>query len=99
MQKINYIHRFVSVMIVLTMILSGFVPNSVSAQGGDGLKRQVNAQTGKVSFIGPESGRALPASKALGTFIRPQDPARALIDSFSSLETIRDVRELAGRFA
>ena len=97
MNKNNHIHRFVSIMIAMTMILSGFVPNSVSAQGGgddgrrqgnaqkggDGIRRQVNPQSGRVSFIGPESGRVLPASKVLGSSIRPQDPGRALVNRFA----------------
>lgn len=44
------------------MSFSGFSLPVASAQGKDGLKRQLNTQTGKVNFIAPESGRALPAS-------------------------------------
>ena len=99
MNKFTHVHRFVSSMIAMTMILSGFVPNSVAAQGGgddgrrqanaqkgggDGIRRQVNPQSGRVSFIGPGSGRALPASKALGTSVHPQDPGRALVNRFAS---------------
>src|SRR6476661_10516644 len=77
--------QFLSSIVILTMLFSGFALPSASAQGkSDGLKRQVNAQSGKVSFIGPESGRSLPASKVLGTgaAIRPQDPAMALAKRF-----------------
>jgi ribosomal protein L24 len=65
-------------------MFSGFVLPSASAQGKDGLKRQFNAQTGKVSFIGPETGRVLSASGALGitTFARPADPGMALVQRF-----------------
>jgi len=63
--------KFFSAIAVLAMIFSNLQLIPASAQGGDGLKRQVNAESGKVSFIGPESGRALSASKALGTSIRP----------------------------
>jgi len=70
---------------ILSMGLSLTQPESASAQGQDGIKRQFNAQTGKVSFIGPESGRALSAAKALGTFAsgRPADPAMALAQRFA----------------
>ena len=63
---------FFSIIAILTMIISSFVPSSVLAQSGDGngrqitaqtdgdgAKRQVNTQTGRVSFIGPENGRVL----------------------------------------
>ena len=104
MNKNDHIHRFVSIMIVMTMILSGFVLNSVAAQGGDdgkrqsnaqkgggdGIRRQVNPQSGRVSFIGPESGRVLPVSKALGMSVHPQDPGRALVDRFASEFGIRN---------
>jgi len=60
-------------------------PLSASAQRGDGIKRQVNTESGKVSFIGPESGSSVPAAKALGlsTFARPADPAMALAKRFA----------------
>src|SRR5690348_11771316 len=69
-----------SIIVILAMLFSGFPLSSVFAQAADGLQRQVNAQTGKVSFIGPEGARLLSAAKALGTgaAIRPQDPALAL---------------------
>jgi bacillolysin len=74
--------QILSLLVILTMMLSMFRLPSVSAQGKDGLKRQINPQTGKVSFIGPESGRSLSASRALGTFIRPQNPSIALAKRF-----------------
>src|SRR5918994_909816 len=74
--------RIVSMIVVFTLLFSSVSLPPVSAQEGDGLKREINAQTGKVSFLGPETGRALSASKALGTFIRPQDPALALAKRF-----------------
>ncbi len=78
--------QITSIIVTLTIIFSGYSMPSVSAQGNDGLKRQVNHQTGRVSFLGPESGRALPASQALGlaSFARPGDPALALAKRFGS---------------
>lgn len=59
-------------------------PGSVSAQAGDGIRRQRNAQTGKLSFIGPTSGCPLSAPKALETSILPEDSATALAKRFGS---------------
>ena len=60
------------------------------AERRQAVKRQVNPQSGRVSFIGPENGRALSASRALGTFARPQDPARALADRFAPEFGLKD---------
>src|SRR6266545_1800193 len=76
--------QITSLIVILTILFSGLPMYSASAQGKDGLKRQVNPQTGRLSFLGPENGRALPASQALGTFVRPQDPAMALAKRFGS---------------
>ncbi len=92
-----------SLIVILTILFSGFSLPVASAQGKDGLKRQINAQTGKVNFIGPESGRTLPASKALGTFIRPQNPALALAKRFGSEFGLknpeRDLKEMKNSHA
>ncbi|HKY54802.1 MAG TPA: M4 family metallopeptidase, partial [Anaerolineales bacterium] len=76
-------HPIFVTIIVLLISLSAAQPGSVSAQGGDGIKRHVNTESGKVSFISPESGRAIPASRALGIFARPSDPAMALAKHFA----------------
>src|SRR6185503_4392473 len=72
-------HLFVSSIVIVTLVVTAIQsPPAVLAQGKDGLKRQANAQTGKVSFIGPEKGRSLPAAQALGLSLvtpRPADPA------------------------
>ncbi len=96
-------HQVMTIVIMLTMLFSAIQPMAVSAQDGDegrrqdpsalegdGIKRQANAQSGRVSFIGPENGRALSASRALGTFARPQDPARALADRFAPEFGLKD---------
>lgn len=79
------INRIFSILIILTMTLSGFTPLNVNAQAenGDGLKRQRNAESGKVSFLGPESGSVVPAERALGFSAQPQDPAMALAERFA----------------
>jgi len=76
-------NQILTIIIALTLMFSAVQPSAVSAQSSDGVKRQINPQSGRVSFIGPESGRALPAFRALGMFARPQDPARALAERFA----------------
>src|SRR5690349_4047348 len=78
------------------MLFSGIASTPVSAQGPDGLERQVNAQTGKVSFLGPKGGQALPAADALGKSTHPQDPAMALAKRFGQEFGLQDPeRQLA----
>src|SRR5512138_288037 len=91
---------FLSVIVILSILFSGFSLPTASAQGGnDGVRRQRNAQTGKVSFIGPESGRVLRAAKALGISpsAHPQDPGMALAKRFGPefglRNPVRDLRE------
>ena len=79
----NKFQKFIAVIVIMATLLSSIQTQGASAQNGDGLKRQINAETGKVSFIGPESGRVLSASRALGTFLRPQDPALALANRYA----------------
>ena len=74
--------KIVSTIVVITILFSGFRFEVAAAQGPDGVERKVNAETGKVSFLGPESGQVLPASAALGKAVRPQDPAMALAKRF-----------------
>jgi Zn-dependent metalloprotease len=83
-------NKVFTIVVALTMLFSMIHPAVASAQSGDGVKRQVNPQSGRVSFIGPENGRALSASRALGTFARPQDPARALADRFAPEFGLKD---------
>ena len=78
------IFQFVlSTIVILSLSISANQPQFAYAQSGDGIKRQVNAESGKVSFIGPETGQVVSASKALGTFARPTDPALALARRFA----------------
>src|SRR5690349_15719961 len=72
-----------SIIVLFAMILSRVQPATAQGSSGDGIKRQVNAQNGKLSFIGPENGRSISASRALGSFIRPQNPAMALAKRFA----------------
>ena len=82
--------KFLTIIVALTLMLSALHPGIAFAQSGDGLKRQNNAQSGRVSFIGPEKGSVVPASQALGIFTRPQDPARALANRYAPEFGLKD---------
>jgi Zn-dependent metalloprotease len=82
--------QVVSTIVIVTVLFSSLPFAPASAQGADRLKREINPQTGKISFIGPETGQTLSASKALGTFIRPQDPAMALAKRFGPEFGLKD---------
>ena len=75
----NTVLKVFSLLVVLAMTLTYVQPPAAQAQGGDGLVREVNAESGKVSFIRPEEGASLPAEKALGpASLMQEDPALAL---------------------
>jgi Zn-dependent metalloprotease len=96
-------HKFVnlvlSIVVVFSMTFTLTQSHSAFAQGQDGLKRQFNTETGKVSFIGSENERSLSASAALGIqpgSSRPADPATALAKRFAPEFGIKDAsRELS----
>src|SRR6185503_9442179 len=91
MPKIRRFTQFIfSTITILSMSLSVSQPQPASAQGGDGIQRHINAETGKVSFIGPENGRSVSASRALGSLARPADPARALANRFAPEFGLKD---------
>jgi len=77
-------------LVILMMMFSLIHPSAASAQTGDGIRREVNAGSGRISFIGPESGSVVSASRALGTSVRPQDPAMALAIRFGPEFGIQD---------
>jgi hypothetical protein len=82
--------KILSTIAILAMVFSNLQPASAQAQSGDGLRRQVNPDSGRLSFIGPESGKLLSAPQALGTFIRSQDPAMALTKRFAPEFGVKD---------
>ena len=91
--------RSLSILVIFTMLFSGFpLPSAAARQGPDGVERQVNPQTGKVSFIRPEHGQVLPAADALGVSTPPQDPSMALAKRFGPdfglKDPERDLKEM-----
>ena len=86
---------FLSIVLVISIVLSAFPPPAVFAQGVGGVRRQVNAQTGKVSFLLPEGGDILPAQQALSGMSlseRRADPAMALAQRFGVEFGLQDPR-------
>jgi bacillolysin len=87
-----------SIVIILILCVSMFHPPAVFAQGTGGVKHQVNAQTGRVSFLLPETGLVLPAREALNGMSlseRHADPAAALTNRFGIEFGLQDpAREL-----
>jgi Zn-dependent metalloprotease len=85
--------RSLSILFIFTLLLSGFrLPSAFARQGPGGIEHKINAQTGKVSFIGPEKGQILSAADALGadSAARPSDPAMALAKRFGSEFGLKD---------
>src|SRR5215510_6093219 len=84
----NQWSKFLSILFMVALVLSNFQTPPVAAQGKDGLKHQKNAQTGKVSFIGPEKGKSVSAAQALGVLpgkAHVSNPALALAKHFLPL--------------
>src|SRR5512133_1432868 len=71
------LRRMISILVILATMFSSAPGKFASAQGGDRLRWEVNSQTGKVSFIGPENGSMLSASNVLGVASAP--PAEAAL--------------------
>ncbi len=93
MNKQSILLQVLFIFLILGTIISSAQLPLVSAQGKDGIDRHLNAESGKVSFIGPESGRSMAFSQAMGALPgagRPADPALALAKHFAPEFGIRD---------
>ena len=91
--KQNTTSSIFSAAIILILIFSAFRPLTAQAQGVGGVRRQVNAQTGKVSFILPEGTAVLSAQQALSGMPlseRRADPAMALAQRFGTQFGLKD---------
>jgi bacillolysin len=91
--KQNFPQSVFSIVIILILSLSSLRPPVAHAQESAGVKRQVNAQTGRVSFLLPEGGLVLPAGEALkGMSLseRSADPALALVSRFGTEFGLKD---------
>jgi Zn-dependent metalloprotease len=109
MSTLRTLLHILSIVVIVPLMLTAVHVPGASAQVKDGIKRQINAQTGKVSLLGPETGRLVPAAKALGLSpsFRPADPAMALAKRFGpefglrnaerDLKVIKNKRQADGR--
>jgi len=97
--KHSFTQSLFSILILLTLTFATVNPLTVHAQGGGGIQRKVNPQTGKVSFLLPEAGSLVPAHEALADVPaaeRRADPGMALAKRFGAEFGLRDPeRELA----
>src|SRR5512145_3230896 len=68
---------FLVLLVVQILVASNFNPKPVQAQADDGLLRQFNVSTGRVSFITSESGEPVSAVQALSALpgVQSKDPA------------------------
>ena len=73
--------KLISILFILAVLLSNVQTPVVSAQTGDGLKRQVNPESGRVSFIGPEMDGCF-LLQSLGYFLPPARPSYGARKSF-----------------
>ncbi|HET6823000.1 MAG TPA: hypothetical protein VFH34_10145, partial [Anaerolineales bacterium] len=93
--KQQFIQSLFSVGIIFILIVSAFSPSTAHAQEVGGLRREVNAQTGRASFLLPEGGDVLPAGQALSGMSlaeRRADPAMALAQRFGGEFGLKDPR-------
>jgi Zn-dependent metalloprotease len=88
-----FFSRVAVLLTILVMLITQMQAQPVLAQNGkgDGLERQVNAETGRLSFITAEGGQPLSAARAFGEMsIRPQDPALALATRYGPEFGLKD---------
>src|SRR5215207_7739424 len=79
----RFIQSLPTYLFLLSLVLSLIRPETVFAQAGDGIQRQVDPETGKVNFISSANGRPLAASQVLGLVTnRAADPALAIAQHF-----------------
>src|SRR5215216_2705405 len=91
--KHKFTQSLLSVVSLLILVASTFSPPMVHAQGSGGVRRQVNAQTGRLSFLLPERGLVLPARDTLNGLPgaeRAADPAMDLAKRFGVEFGLRD---------
>jgi len=104
----RFIQSLLTYLFLLSLVFSLIRPESAFAQARDGIKRQLDPETGKVNFISSANGRPLAASQVLGfTPSRAADPAMAIAQYFGSefglqnpareLKAIRSSHAASGR--
>jgi Zn-dependent metalloprotease len=90
-QQRRHVFISLSVTMILSLVLSLTQPLTVSAshseQASDGLKRDYNTQTGKVTLISPSSSERMSAAEVLGVSALSEsanaDPVMALAEHFA----------------
>ena len=89
----SFIYLSLSLGIVFSLAASTLSLGTAHAQGTDGLARQVNAQTSKLSFLAPQGKAALPAAQAMAGISlteRRANPALALLKRYGAEFGLQD---------
>jgi bacillolysin len=99
-RKPNFLNALLSVLVGLTLILSAVQPVNVSASAslvqGDGIRREVHSQTGKLSFLGADPSSPLRVSAAMGRGLAPEARGSSILKMYGSEFGIQDAaRELS----
>jgi hypothetical protein len=99
-RKPNSLNALLSVLVGLTLILSAVQPINVSASAspaqGDGIRRGVHPQTGKLSFLGADPSNPLRVSAAMGRGLAPEARGSSILEMYGSEFGIQDAaRELS----
>jgi bacillolysin len=84
--KANFLSKLLTVLVGLTMILSVTQPILVSASApvtqGDGLRRSVHPQTGKLTFLGADPANPIRVSAAMGYGLAPEARGGSILDVY-----------------
>ncbi len=72
-----------SFIVLLTMVFSTFQPLSASAQGSDGIQRNYNAESGKVTHITGTGNEPIILMGAMSTDMTPAERSDILVERFA----------------
>jgi Zn-dependent metalloprotease len=85
-RKPNFAGKLISVLVGLTLILSATQPVNVNASAptaqGDGIRRSVHPQTGKLTFLGADPANPIRVSAAMGYGLAPEARGGSILDVY-----------------
>ena len=83
--KNKYLQSFITIIVLSTVILSSFQPPAASAQEqvGDGIVRDYNAETGKVTMISGENNEPITILSAMEARMSSRQRADMLVQTFA----------------
>ena len=85
LSKTKYIQAILTAIVLVTVVLSSFQPLTASAQGqeGDGIVRDYNTETGKVTMISGENNEPITILNAMEARMSSRQRADALVQTFA----------------